>query len=254
MGVSRIPSGVSWRRAAERPVVGVTPDVYDRAGRRTQAVSSAYLDCIVRAGGVPIVLSAHASLVPEHLRLCDAFVLTGGDDPRTEPFGEPTDPRTTLVFPERQEYEMALLHLLLPRDSRGESSAPPPVLGVCLGMQMMALVAGGTLDQHMPATTPTHEQHWDRDHALRIETPTELLPAGGTVHSRHRQAVRGAGRLGVLARADDGVIEAIGDTSLPFVLGVQWHPERTGDPALGQTIFDRLVAAARERMGGPTPA
>jgi putative glutamine amidotransferase len=242
LSTSRTLSGASWRSSPDRPIVGVTPDVFDRSERRTQSVSSAYLDRIVRAGGVPIVLTAHADLVPEHARLCDAFVLTGGDDPRTEPFGEPSDPRITPIFPERQEYETALLRVLMGDGARGGA---PPVLGICLGMQMMALVAGGTLDQHMPASVPTHADHMGRDHDLIAEANAPFLPARGTVHSHHKQAVRDPGGLRVLARAHDGVIEAIGDLDRPFLLGVQWHPERTESPALGQVLFDRLVEAAR---------
>ena len=196
---------------------------------------------------MPIVLTAHADLAHEHARLCDAFVFTGGDDPRTEAFGEPSDPRITPIFPERQEYETALLRILI-----GESPRPgaPPVLGVCLGMQMMALVAGGSLDQHMPEIVPTHADHMGRDHELIAEAGAPFLPARGTVHSHHKQAVRDPGRLRVLARAHDGVIEAIGDPRHPFLIGVQWHPERTESAALGQALFDRLVERARANTAG----
>ena len=90
---------------------------------------------------------------------------------------------------------------------------------------------------------PTHADHrGDRPHAIVPESDT--LPAG-EVLSHHRQAVSDPGSLVVAARAHDGIIEATVDPSRRFYLGVQWHPERTCDAALGQAIFDRLIEAAR---------
>src|SRR5690606_30123082 len=168
---------------------------------------------------------------------------TGGDDPDTEPFGEPTHPAARRIHPDRQRFETALLRAL---DQRREM----PVLGICLGMQMMALAAGGRLNQHMPEDTPTHADHYDdRPHSLtRVCNGSvlwEAAPQGaGVVTSWHRQAVRDPGRLRIVARAPDGVIEAIDDPGRAFYLGVQWHPERTSDPGLGIELFRRLVAAA----------
>lgn len=223
------------------PVVGILPDLADGRVR----VRRGYADAIRRAGGRPVVLSPptgetdRVPAIEEALELCDAFVFTGGDDPRTEAFGERTDPRTTPVDPDRQAFESDLLAHVLERAGTPDER---PALGVCLGMQMLALVAEGALDQWMPDTTPTHADHWaDRAHAVVPE------PGGdewaGTVTSHHRQAVRDPGRLGVRARAHDGVIEAIELEGARFVVGVQWHPERTPGHALGDALFERLIAA-----------
>lgn len=138
------------------------------------------------------------------------------------------------VSPSRQEYETILLRTL------STQRPDAPVLGVCLGMQMMSLAAGGRLNQHLPDTHPTHADHWDRDHA--IVPTTHALPPG-IVHSRHRQAISDPGSLSILATSPDGLIEAVGDPSRPFYLGVQWHPERTADHALGSELFRRLIAS-----------
>lgn len=198
----------------------------------------AYCAAVARAGGTPILLPPIAALTSAHAFACSAFVFTGGDDPRTEPFGVPTHPRATPLHPDRQEYETAMLRRLA-ADHPGK-----PVLGVCLGMQMMALVAGGRLDQYMPDNRPDAARHWAATHPV-APAPGYADLAAGTVHSRHRQAVADTGSLAAVAHADDGVIEAISDPARRFYLGVQWHPERTNSAALGAALFERLVAAAR---------
>ena len=107
----------------------------------------------------------------------------------------------------------------------------------------ITVIATG-FDQHMPETTPDAGRHWEASHEIDPEPGWAFGP--GSVHSKHRQAVTDPGSLTVLARADDGVIEAVGDPSRPFRVGVQWHPERTEGP-LGQPLFDALVAACVTR-------
>lgn len=221
-----------------KPWVAIEPDVYvDRGFVRTR-VSLAYAQRVTEAGGVPVVLSPEIGAIPEVLDRFDALVLTGGDDPRTEPFGVPTDPRVTPIHEVRQSYVTALLI------TRQEAKPAMPVLGVCLGMQMMALAAGGTFAQFMPESHPdTHATHWDHDHEV---LPVREAPFGpGTSHSRHKQCVLSPGSLRIAARAPDGIVEAIHDPDQPYYLGVQWHPERTADHALGQSLFDQLVAATK---------
>lgn len=224
-----------------RPLVGITPDVIDRAGVVTCRVAETYAACVERAGGVPVVLSPSGSLVAQYADRLDAAVFTGGDDPIMEAFGETTHAEAVRVHERRQAFEIALLRALTERDT--------PVLGVCLGMQYMGLLAGGRLDQHMPETTPTAGAHWESTH--RVEgTGAGWAFGAGEVHSKHRQAIAEAGSLEVLARAHDGVIEAIGDPGRRFYLGVQWHPERTESGGLGQALFDALVGAVVEWKSG----
>ncbi len=221
-----------------KPLVAIEPDVYEDRGMTRTRVSVDYARRVRAAGGLPIVLAPDTPDISEVIERCDAFVLSGGDDPRTEPFGEPTDPRVTPVHADRQSFATALLEAL--RDD----SPDTPVLGVCLGMQMMALVGGGTIAQFMPESHPdTHRDHWDRDHEIVPEPDASM--GGGVSHSRHKQCIVEPGALRTIARSPDGVIEAVRDPARRCYLGVQWHPERTDDHRLGQSLFDELVSAAR---------
>jgi len=232
------------------PLVGVTADILLAPGARPKAAQAmTYLEAIHRAGGVPILLPPIVELAPEHSRRCDAIVFTGGNDISMEPLGGASHPRSEPMHPQRQAYEFALLRAL--DEARGPLARP--VLGVCLGMQMMAVHRGGTLNQHLADTLPTAEDHRD-DRTHRI-TPTNLaMPDGiadfigapGEVASNHHQGVSDPGRLSILAHAPDGVIEALADLSHPFYIGVQWHPERTPAAGLGLGVFEALIRVARE--------
>lgn len=236
----RAPSPAEWRSAG-LPLIGITPDVIDRNSRVTTMVTLAYAEAVAASGGIPVVLQPIPDLIPEYLRRLGGLVLTGGDDPRMEPFGAPTHPRATPLHPVRQSFESALIESV--RTQRPDL----PVLGVCLGMQMLALHAGGRMDQHMPDSRPDAARHWDADHSILPvdHAPAHVALPEGVVHSKHRQAIVEPGTLSVIARSDDGVIEAVADPSHPFHIGVQWHPERTTHAPLGVDLFRRLVAAAR---------
>jgi len=218
-----------------KPLVGVTCDTIN--GRFV--CPATYTDAITRAGGVPLLLPNIPQLAPAYADACGAFVFTGGEDPDTAPFGEPTHGAATVVEPDRQAFEVALLQELADRHR------DKPVLGVCLGMQWMALLAGGSLDQHLPDNLPTHADHADdRAHSIEPASPDSWLGAG-SVTSKHHQAVRDPGALRLVALAHDGVIEAIDDPARRFYRGVQWHPERTNSDPLGGDLYRALVVAAR---------
>lgn len=242
-----------------RPLIGITVDnKNDSASSNRYESSIHYSRGIAAAGGLPLLLPQEPALADEFVALCDGILLTGGSDPRMERFGKRMHPQASPVDAGRQEFELALLAAL-------DRAAGKPALGVCLGMQFMALHAGGDLNQHLPETLATATDHQrDNRHAICVLAPDSVVlrepraPKPGpvpaeaelTVVSWHHQAVSDAGRLRTVATAPDGVIEAIDDPSRPFYLGVQWHPERGGEGRLNRDLLRRFVAAALADRSG----
>ncbi len=214
-----------------RPLIGVTMDLVEDQARLRRP----YLRAIEAAGGIGVPIAPIPGTGRPMLERLDALIFSGGDDPDTTTFGDPVHPKATLVAPDRQAFELELLDLL------DTVHTDLPVLGICLGMQLMGLHAGGRLDQHLPDRLETAADHWN---GARHFVSGDI---SGTVFSHHRQALVEPGRFRVTAVSPDGVIEAIEDPDRPFRLGVQWHPERTDDPATGKAIFERLVRATGGR-------
>ncbi len=220
-----------------RPLIAITSDLMIRNDRPTAFLTTTYAESVLEAGGLPVVLppmSPDPEIITALISRFDAFILSGGDDPQTESFGTPSHPAITPVLTPRLEFESELLVQL--------NNAPEiPVLGICLGMQMLALTSSGTLNQHLPDTHDSHASHWEHAHEINSSIPSL---ASGQVWSKHRQAVSDPGTMQVVATASDGVIEAIRNPEAKFCLGVQWHPERTESDPLGQDLFRQLVSAA----------
>jgi putative glutamine amidotransferase len=257
-----------------RPVVGITPDVGETAARPGRPsvpryeLKQAYADAVLAAGGLPIVLpySEDESAPLEAVALCDAVVITGGAfDIPPELYKASKHRKLGALKPTRTQYEQRVLRAALDEGL--------PVLGICGGMQLLAVELGGTLWQDIRAELPQafdHEQKHDpRDpaHPARIEPGTLLAEIVGAlaieVNSTHHQAVRDPGRARVSALSPDGVIEAIelSPDALPaphegarraarrpqarrFAVGVQWHPELLAT-AEHLALYKALVKAAR---------
>jgi putative glutamine amidotransferase len=184
-------------------------------------------DLVEEAGGVPLLLTPTAH-VDQVLDAVDALLLQGGGDVDPEVYGQELHPRTNTIDRRRDAFELALLARARERGV--------PVLGICRGIQLVNVAYGGTLVQHLPDVTGfDHEQldRWDGvAHPIEIAEGSRLEAVLGErridVNSVHHQAVDRLGEgLRAVARADDGVVEAIEHESDP-VLAVQWHPEWAG--------------------------
>lgn len=223
-----------------RPIIGITVDNKDNtADSGTYECAAAYCKSVELAGGLPVLLPHLIDRVDDYVDLCKGFILTGGVDPDTAPFGERMHDSARPMDPQRQAFELALIRRVRALPDR-------QLLGVCLGMQLMTLEAGGQLNQFLPDSHDSHEMHQgNRKHVIELIADDSNLDDGGNgeVVSSHRQAMATSGSLRVIAQASDGVIEAVDDPSRRFYVGVQWHPERGGAGAFNQGVINRLVEA-----------
>lgn len=245
-----------------RPLIAIDGELEPEAGGRPARVTLAlrYAGAVRRAGGLPLVLPplADQAFLDELLGEIDGLVLSGGDDFDTERLGlGPTHPGAKPVPAAKQDFDLELCRRAL--------DARIPTLGICYGMQVLALGAGGGLHQHLPDDRPSARTHSGGVlHDVVAEPGTKLAALLGLdpvpVISRHHQAVsRVGGPWIVAARDDEGLVEAIERADLPYALGVQWHPELAvpGHPDGGPhaRLFEALVEAARDRAGiGPVHA
>ncbi len=234
----------------KRPVIGVTLDSEDPGGYSKfpwYAVRVNYASSVTRAGGLPIMLPHEVDQVGAYLDEIDGLIVTGGAfdvDPAL--FGAEARHPSVVLKSQRTDFEWGVTQGALDRDM--------PVLGICGGQQLLNVVLGGTLIQHIPDEIDdalAHEQPNPRNEAGHDVVVTEgtLLHriAGATklsVNSAHHQAVKDVGD-GVIvdAVAPDGVVEGIEAPGRRFCLGVQWHPEFSIDPA-DDRIFDAFIAEA----------
>jgi len=210
------------------------------------AMRQNYAEAIAAAGGLPVALPHDPALAADYLDRIDALVVTGGAfdvDPAL--YGASNRHDTVTLKQRRTAAEQALTEGALARNL--------PVLGICGGEQLLAVVLGGTLIQHIPDAIPGALEHEQRNprheagHRVAIAPGTLLHRIVGAaamqVNSSHHQAVCDPGPFAVVnATAEDKVIEGIEDTRYRFCLGVQWHPEFAIDPG-DRRIFDALISA-----------
>ncbi len=238
-----------------RPLVGITPylDHEGRIHRPGYYLYQSYTDILVQYGMTPVVLPIHTSgetarVIEESLQHLDGVILSGGPDIDASLYGEaPLEPGDI----ERAMYERQLFRRAVQQDI--------PVLGICLGLQTINVVCGGTLHQHIPDAFPGSAIDHDVDgtgsqHPVDILDGTHFRRVIGQprieVNSYHHQAIKdlGAG-LRIAATSPDGVAEVIEweNPARHFMLAVQWHPERQPDSDTSRRLFGAFGTACRER-------
>jgi putative glutamine amidotransferase len=235
-----------------RPRIGITLDSEPAGGWSKMpwyALRQNYCGAVADVGGLPLPLPHEPELASAYLDGLDGLLVTGGAfdvDPAL--FGDGTKHATVKTKDRRTAFEYAMVKGAIARDM--------PILGICGGEQLLNVVLGGTLHQHVPDVFPNglaHEQpnpRTEAGHAVDVVPGTLLHRVVGKAHmnvnSAHHQAVKDVGPgVVVNARAPDGVIEGIEHTGRRFCLGVEWHPEYSIDPGDGAIFVAFIKACAK---------
>jgi putative glutamine amidotransferase len=236
---------ISCRDSSEpsKPLIGIT-SVYkidEQDNSTSTSVNFAYVRAVADNGGIPLVLPTitDQEIIRQYVRSLDGLVLVGGDDIPPSAYSEQPHETVKVMHKQRYDFERKLISLWL---SRGK-----PLLGICLGMQFTNVVSGGSLIQDIPSQVGTTVNHREY-HLVKIDPDSSLAKilgaAEASIYSNHHQAVKDVGKnLKIIARSEDGVVEALEKIDGGFGLFVQWHPEQTDDLGHRNAIYGALIKA-----------
>jgi putative glutamine amidotransferase len=233
------------------PIIGITANqIANSYGQQVIQLTQAYVDAIVQAGGVPVILPsslAGASWEVAYRRL-DGILFSGGGDIAVEQFAGAVHSRVDGVEPDRDSLELSLLH--------AAASGGKPFLGICRGCQLVNVGLGGTLYTHLPDQLPGALDHSYPGnmrtvlvHDVQVEEGTLAASVLDEpmvhVNSHHHQGLKDvAPGLRAVGHSPDGLVEAIELPRHPFGLAVQWHPEWLTAQQSTRNLFRRFVLAA----------
>ena len=234
-----------------RPMIGITTEreraTWGDMVDEVDLLSATYADMVAAAGGCPLLVPLRSGYEAELLAHLDGLVVSGGPDIAAERYGAVRHINTEEVRPDRDELELSLLASFI--------EAGRPVLAICRGAQLLNVLRGGDLVQHLPDVLEGGRRHGLASAPLchAIELTMELTLTGRMMEADEAAAI---GLINYLvARADDGVIEAVELGDHPFAVAVQWHPEESGHVQL----FEALVMAsashrdAANALSDPSP-
>lgn len=228
-----------------KPVIGITARVEKD---QTYTLDPVYGKAILQSGGLPLIVPiVDEEDIPLLCERLDGLIVTGGGDINPLLYGEEPHPSLGAVYPGSDNYEKELIEEFLNLDK--------PFMGMCRGLQMLNVTLGGTnyqdleaeyegkLYQHLQLAMRTH-----RTHSVELEEDSLLYEIMGekkfNVNSFHHQGVnKVSDKLKVVARAADGMVEALESKDYQFVIGIQWHPEEFAlqNDQASINIFDRFV-------------
>lgn len=210
-----------------KPTIGIVSCGYQN---QRQFVPQAYIQTVEYYGGIPIILpcTQDEEAYSCYGRQCDGFLFCGGDDVTPLLFGEELMTERGATDYRTDQFHITLMKYLL--------SLKLPILAVCRGMQILNIALGGTIYQDLSLRWPVSMNHMQlscdrsdpchRITVLKDSILSNIFSENELVNSFHHQCIRILGaELNISAVASDGIIEAIESDHLPFVVGVQWHPE-----------------------------
>jgi putative glutamine amidotransferase len=253
------------KSSTKRPLIGV-PTGREKSqrffGLPLYIMNQTYIRVLENLGALPVMIPLQMSeetLFGIFQRL-DGLFLPGGEDLDPSAYGQERHPQLGASDIERDRTELLLVRWALAEGM--------PLLGVCRGIQVINVVCGGTLYQDLHSQRPDLEKHdyfpptFERfrvSHQVTIEPDSRLAHALGgrhEVNSMHHQGIAdlGAG-LRVVARAEDGLAEAVEVPTLPFAVGVQWHPEELAKTDQhSSSLFEEFLRAAADDWRSQVPA
>jgi putative glutamine amidotransferase len=237
------------------PLIGIT------SGYRTielkylhSCLSRKYTQAIIHAGGIPLILPANlpTSQLETLLPKLDGIIFSGGDDVNPKLYNEAQLPETIRILDERDEIESVLLKSCIKQGK--------PVFGICRGLQIINVVLGGSLYQHIQSQHPggiQHDRHDDirerQHHSVSVTAGSLLDRLTGLpslqVNTLHHQGIRDLAKgLTTCAKCgEDGLIEAVERTEQRFFLAVQWHPEELTEYPEQRKLFEGFVKACQPK-------
>ncbi len=256
--------------ADKKPIIGINLDYFGdgitpthpllgdifKAGSGCQApfarhiINYNFVLAVEQAGGIPLIMPHAFSAMEHYIDMVDGFMFIGGTiDLPPETYGEEPTTETLYIQDQRARFDLELMRRAL--------RTKKPILGICAGAQLLNVVRGGTLHQHIPdsykeseiehfqftkLTEAVHDVHFEAGSVLSKTVNQTVL----AVNSSHHMSVKDPGRgIAITARAPDGVAEGIECTEHPYIVGVQWHPEFFRNTC-HQKLFERLVTTAQE--------
>jgi putative glutamine amidotransferase len=233
----------------KRPLIGITTDLKDGSF----IIEDAYARAVAKAGGIPLLIPSipeRPELLKEAVSRIDGLLLPGSRDMDPKFYNEEPHPKLRPMSIERTETELLVL---------GESCERKiPVLGICGGMQLLNVFFGGSLYQDIASILPDALQHEKGAvHEILVEEGTILDNVLGLksfpVKSYHHQAVNKIGMgLKASAIAPDGIVEGIESAESPYIVGIQWHPEREESELAGLIFksFTEECVKRKEKIRG----
>ena len=237
-----------------KAIIGINVDI-EGDNPKKATIQANYYESITRAGGIPVLIPPLSDDdLGELLKRLDGILLIGGYDYCPSTYGEEKHESVELAHNDRLDFDFRLLNRSLEEKNLA-------VLGICAGCQILNIGLGGSLHQDIPSAFPESPvQHsspngWQdgfHNHIVKLSPGTKLASIYGKqefdVPTSHHQAVKNLGKgLIPTAEAEDGIVEALELPGRPFVIGVQWHPER--DYPGNEQLFKAFVQAAAANNG-----
>jgi len=214
-----------------RPIIGITADIENKYLK----LNRQYAKAIEDAGACPVLLIPTRGIEILVLKI-DGLLISGGDDLHPSYYDEERSCEMKIVEKVRSDFEFAIIHEII--------KSRRPVLGICYGMQLINVAFGGSLYQDIGLQIPVAMDHRKDYHIIKTSDNNFINTGKFSVNSSHHQAIKVLGKgLKAIAFSDDNVIEAICMENYPFLLGVQWHPERQKDN-MSVKIFKSFVKAS----------